>query len=48
MFAWVRKHRAPKGALRLRQFKRHGVYSNQVRKHRAPKGALRQEAGVFE
>ena len=37
----VRKHRAPKGALRQRDFL--GVHVGpSVRKHRAPKGALRQ------
>ena len=39
--ACVRKHRAPKGALRLRRTD-HGYQDHcPVRKHRAPKGALR-------
>ena len=42
----VRKHRAPKGALRLEA---HGdlrlVGSGRVRKHRAPEGALRLGIG---
>ena len=39
----VRKHRAPKGALRLAGINSCHVYSPScVRKHRAPKGALRR------
>ena len=37
----VRKHRAPKGALRPRRLGLSGYWVNMVRKHRAPKGALR-------
>ena len=37
----VRKHRAPKGALRQYVSSGRSVHSNYVRKHRAPKGALR-------
>ena len=37
----VRKHRAPKGALRLRRLIFSSLNRIQVRKHRAPKGALR-------
>ena len=37
----VRKHRAPKGALRLRGVQSGVRGSKAVRKHRAPKGALR-------
>ena len=38
--AYVRKHRAPKGALR-RQTRLSLLENVEVRKHRAPKGALR-------
>ena len=38
----VRKHRAPKGALRPGRFGPPGSVSSTVRKHRAPKGALRR------
>ena len=37
----VRKHRAPKGALRPASPTRHRRCRRSVRKHRAPKGALR-------
>ena len=37
----VRKHRAPKGALRLLATAAREVGPERVRKHRAPKGALR-------
>ena len=37
----VRKHRAPKGALRLTDRVGLTAVSGDVRKHRAPKGALR-------
>ena len=37
----VRKHRAPKGALRQLHRVRVGQRVDEVRKHRAPKGALR-------
>ena len=37
----VRKHRAPKGALRQREPRPSGGSGFPVRKHRAPKGALR-------
>ena len=37
----VRKHRAPKGALRPLIISRQRLSTHQVRKHRAPKGALR-------
>ena len=37
----VRKHRAPKGALRLCVDDDHRIEVFMVRKHRAPKGALR-------
>ena len=37
----VRKHRAPKGALRLGELVRDHRQAVLVRKHRAPKGALR-------
>ena len=39
--AGVRKHRAPKGALRLTVVRNLEVPVQRVRKHRAPKGALR-------
>ena len=41
----VRKHRAPKGALRLDALEIHRVLDDLVRKHRAPKSALRRVAG---
>ena len=46
--SWVRKHRAPKDA--LRQCVRGECQCDQhpVRKHRAPKGALRLEVGGGE
>ena len=37
----VRKHRAPKGALRQRKRLPNRFIDEDVRKHRAPKGALR-------
>ena len=37
----VRKHRAPKGALRLAMVLHVVVEAVKVREHRAPKGALR-------
>ena len=40
----VRKHRAPKGALRLFQVSLTRFVTAWVRKHRAPKGALRHGA----
>ena len=40
----VRKHRAPKGALRLKKFATRKHPPFYVRKHRAPKGALRPNA----
>ena len=40
-FPRVRKHRAPKGALRPAELVPCALAANQVRKHRAPKGALR-------
>ena len=39
----VRKHRAPKGALRPGAQFAHPVVFKSVRKHRAPKGALRRQ-----
>ena len=39
----VRKHRAPKGALRPSEAKAPTAAPIKVRKHRAPKGALRQD-----
>ena len=42
----VRKHRAPKGALRL-ELRIVGNLLREVRKHRAPKGALRRGALRF-
>ena len=42
----VRKHRAPKGALRLRSPGNH-CRNGDVRKHRAPKGALRLKIGLL-
>ena len=45
----VRKHRAPKGALRLVLPLALGVKNpNMVRKHRAPKGALRPIPATFK
>ena len=41
IFRFVRKHRAPKGALRLFQTSTDFDNAVLVRKHRAPKGALR-------
>ena len=38
----VRKHRAPKGALRRRWMSTAHHTTQNVRKHRAPKGALRR------
>ena len=43
----VRKHRAPKGALRLRPHIEPEPVHVRVRKHRAPKGALRLIDGHF-
>ena len=43
----VRKHRAPKGALRQWSQPMTGSASEKVRKHRAPKGALRRYRGRF-
>ena len=43
----VRKHRAPKGALRLITVSPAKVPSPSVRKHRAPKGALRPASRSF-
>ena len=40
-FPRVRKHRAPKGALRPAELVPCALAANQFRKHRAPKGALR-------
>ena len=40
----VRKHRAPKGALRQGESSQRAVQDGPVRKHRAPKGALRLES----
>ena len=42
----VRKHRAPKGALRLHRRHPSAYRREQVRKHRAPKGALRPKGSV--
>ena len=44
----VRKHRAPKGALRLMASLSPLGLSRRVRKHRAPKGALRRACRVFQ
>ena len=44
---WVRKHRAPKGALRQLDSHARRVPFEHVRKHRAPKGALRHRACGF-
>ena len=43
----VRKHRAPKGALRHCRRSSPAPRSSTVRKHRAPKGALRPPQGRF-
>ena len=49
MTAQVRKHRAPKGALRLRERTSLSRYLKYVRKQQAPKGALRRKAvGVLQ
>ena len=42
----VRKHRAPKGALRLEHTPRDAQEHAGVRKHRAPKGALRPRESI--
>ena len=42
----VRKHRAPKGALRPDNYPERSSKRTRVRKHREPKGALRLMAGV--
>ena len=44
----VRKHRAPKGALRRLIGLRHRDPETTVRKHRAPKGALRHVNVVWD
>ena len=44
----VRKHRAPKGALRPPAADASPLAWRSVRKHRAPKGALRLQGGIDE
>ena len=48
IFRFVRKHRAPKGALRLFQTSTDFDNAVLVRKHRAPKGALRHSRTFFK